>query len=96
MHFVLIARDGTDAGALQRRLAARNAHIENTERNTPHMVMGVATLDAGGGMDGSVMIVDFPDRAALDRWLAAEPYVTGDVWRDITVLPCRIGPSFLK
>ncbi len=41
-----------------------------------------ATLDeATGAMTGSAVVVEFPDRAALDAWLAADPYVTGDVWR---------------
>lgn len=94
MQFVLIAKDGTDADALQRRLAAREAHIKNTDDNIANMLIGAATLNEQGDMNGSVMVVDFPSREDLDAWLKAEPYVTGDVWRDITVLPCKVGPSF--
>jgi len=39
---------------------------------------------------GSVVIVDFESRAALDAWLALDPYVTGDVWRGIEVHPFRV------
>lgn len=61
-----------------------------------HMIMGVATLDDNGAMNGSVMVVDFPTREDFDAWLKSEPYVVQDVWREVTVLPCKIGPSFIK
>ncbi len=93
--FVIIAKDGRDSEALNRRMAARAAHIRNTDDNIAHFKMAAATLDASGQMNGSVMIADFPTRADLDAWLATEPYVTGHVWQTIEVLPCHIGPSFL-
>ncbi|MFM9890505.1 MAG: YciI family protein [Rickettsiales bacterium] len=96
MQFVLIARDGTDEGALARRMAARAGHIATIERLKPHMLMGAATLNDAGQMNGSVMVVEFPDRAGLDAWLATEPYLLGDVWREISIEPCAVGPSFLK
>jgi hypothetical protein len=96
MQFVLIAKDGMDIGALQRRLDARAAHSQNTDDNMPHMKMGAATLGEDGNMNGSVMVVEFESREALDAWLEKEPYVTQGVWKDIEILPCRIGPSFLK
>lgn len=94
MQFVIIARDGTDADTPQKRLATRDSHLRNIEDNMPHMIMGAATLGEDGGMNGSVMMVDFPTRADLDDWLNAEPYVTHKVWQDVTVLPCKIGPAF--
>jgi hypothetical protein len=96
MQFVIIARDGTDQDAQERRQKARPAHIQNIDQHIAHMIMGVATLDDHGAMNGSVMVVDFPTRQDLDAWLSAEPYVVQDVWEDITVLPCKIGPSFVK
>ncbi len=94
MQFVILARDGTDDAAPARRMAARAAHLANVDRLKPHMVMGVATLDEAGQMNGSVMVVEFPDRAALDAWLADEPYVTGNVWQELSIQPCAVGPSF--
>ena len=38
-------------------------------------------------MIGSVMILDFKNRRALDAYLAREPYVTESVWKKITVTP---------
>ncbi len=90
--FVVIAYDGTDAGALDRRMAVRPAHLENVKPmvDAGQLKAGGAILDDVGKMIGSVTICDFPDRAALDRWLATDPYVTGDVWQKIEVKPFRL------
>lgn len=40
-------------------------------------------------MVGSMVLADFPDRPALDDWVSNDPYVTGDVWRRIEVVPYR-------
>jgi uncharacterized protein len=88
--------DGTDDRALDRRLAARGAHVARRDEliEAGSVLYGVALLDERDRMIGSVMIVDFPDRAAVDAWLQTEPYVT--VWHEIDVEPCRVGPSFVR
>lgn len=90
--FVVIAYDGTDAGALDRRMAARPAHLANVAPmvEAGSLKAGGAILDDTGKMIGSVSIADFPDRAALDAWLAGDPYVTGGVWQKIEVMPFRL------
>ncbi len=92
MQFVVIAHDGTDAEAPGRRQSAREAHLEGARRlkDTGAIVTGGALLDEAGAMTGSVVIADFESRAALDAWLASDPYVTGDVWRRIEVHPFRV------
>ena len=47
-------------------------------------------LNEEGDMNGSVMIADFENRDALDQWLNSDPYVTGDVWKDIEIIPFRL------
>src|SRR5881398_700792 len=98
MQFIVIAHDGTDEEALQRRLAVREAHIAlgDSMVASGHQVYGVALLNDAGKMIGSVIICEFPSQGELDVWLAREPYVIGDVWRHIEIIPCRVGPSFLK
>ncbi|MCW3474149.1 YciI family protein [Limobrevibacterium gyesilva] len=90
--FVVIAYDGTDPDALARRMAVRPAHLENVKPMVAagQIIAGGALLDDAGGMIGSVSIVDFPDRAGLDHWLATDPYVTGKVWQKIEVKPFRL------
>ncbi|MCK5283949.1 MAG: hypothetical protein KAJ86_00020 [Alphaproteobacteria bacterium] len=96
-YFVIIARDGIDEGALDRRNAVRDAHMEkvNAGIDTGQNIMGAAMLDDNGNMCGSIMTVKFEDRAALDEYLKAEPYVIGNVWQDIEVIECKIPLKFL-
>ena len=97
-YFTVIARDADDEGALERRGVVRDAHIEqvNAGIETGQNIMGAAMLNDNGDMCGSVMTVQFENRAALDEWLKTEPYVTGNVWQDIEVIECKIPPKFLK
>lgn len=94
MQFLVIARDGEDSHALDRRLKVREAHLAGARKLAAEgrMIEGGAILDDDGKMVGSAVIVDFPDRAALDEWLRNDPYVTGDVWRKIDVTPFRVAP----
>ncbi|MGE5799428.1 MAG: YciI family protein, partial [Syntrophaceae bacterium] len=59
-------------------------------------VYGVAILNDREQMIGSALVVDFPTRADVEAWLKSEPYVVGDVWRKIEVLPARVPPMFVK
>jgi uncharacterized protein len=87
MTYVVIARDGTDAEAKERRLRTRPAHLDGiapyVERG--QVFVGGAILDETGAMVGSVLLVDFPSRADLDAWLRADAYVTEGVWQEIEV-----------
>ena len=38
-------------------------------------------------MKGSILIMEFDDRAGLDQYLATEPYITEHVWEKIKVDP---------
>ena len=95
MQFLVIAYDGTDDKALERRLAVREKHLEGWYRLVAdgHGISGGAILDEEGRMIGSSALLDVPDRAAFEDWLNNDPYVTGDVWRDITVHPFRVAPT---
>ncbi|MEV7443546.1 YciI family protein [Streptomyces sp. NPDC091204] len=94
---MLIGRDGTDEGALSRRLAVRDAHIALGDKLVAEgrMLFGTALLGEDGNMTGSMLVLDYPSRAELDQWLAVEPYATSGVWEEITITPVRVGPSFV-
>ena len=64
-------------------------------RRAGNVLCGVALLDERDRMVGSVMIVDFADREAVDGWLQTESYVIGGVWQAIDVEPCWVGRSFV-
>ena len=92
MQFLLTAYDGKDDGALDRRMSVREAHINgaNQLKEAGHLIAGGAILNETEQMIGSTMFVEFDSKAELDQWLASDPYVTGNVWQDISVLPIRL------
>ena len=98
MQYIVIAYDGDDVGALQRRLEARAAHLklarENYEKGILLSAAGI--LDDEGMMIGSMLLCDFPSRKELDQWLKIEPYVTSDVWKEINVNQAIIPPFLIK
>lgn len=95
MQFIILGYDGTDEGALDRRMAVREKHLslvaENREKGS--MIFGAAILNDEGKMAGSLLVYEFESRAALDEYLKIEPYVTGDVWRRVEVLPARVAAA---
>jgi uncharacterized protein YciI len=93
-HTVVIAMDGRDDGAEQRRLAVRGAHMERVAPMAADgtLALGGAILDAAGRMTGSIAVIARPDEASARAWLAEDPYVTGGVWQEITLHPTRFAP----
>ena len=89
MQFALICRDAP--GSLDRRLAARAEHLAGVHRlkSSGNILDGGAILDGDGQMTGSVVLCAFPDRAALEAWLASEPFVRDEVWGQVEVLNFR-------
>lgn len=77
-------------------MKAREAHIAKSDEAIPkgEQIIGAAILNAEGQMTGSAMIVEFETQEKLEEWLENEPYVIGNVWEDIKVIPCKVGPSF--
>ncbi|MEN6330824.1 MAG: YciI family protein [Smithella sp.] len=98
MQFLVIGYDGTDDKALGRRLMAREAHLAGVlkMKEEGKAIFGTAILDDRDNMVGSVMVMDFPSRTELDDWLKIEPYVKGDVWLRIEVLPTQVPPVFMQ
>lgn len=90
--FVIHAHDSSDAEALDRRMKARPTHLEGVERlkASGNYVLGGAMLDADGKMIGSTMVVRFETDADFQQYLAQEPYILDDVWREVKVYPFRI------
>jgi uncharacterized protein YciI len=91
MQFLVVARDGTDEEAVERRMRVRPTHLEAIAPlvEDGHVLVGGAILNEADEMIGSMLLVEFPDRAAVEAWLEADPYVTGGVWKEIDVSPFR-------
>jgi uncharacterized protein len=92
MQFLLIASDGTDSEALNRRLSVREEHLKRIGgmKKAGEFLFGGAILDNDGKMIGSMIVYDFPDRATLEESLKDEPYMTGDVWEKTEIRPFRL------
>jgi uncharacterized protein YciI len=90
--YVIIAHDGRDNEAVERRTAARPLHLDGARalKENGNYVTGGAILDDSGVMRGSVMIVQFEDEEAMKAWIANDPYVTKGVWKSIEVKPFRV------
>ncbi len=73
MLFVLMGFDRPGDGSEVRR-ANRLAHLRYVVENETIFRYGGALLDDDAKMVGSLMMVELPDRAALDRFLQEEPY----------------------
>lgn len=98
MQFVIIAYDGTDEEALNRRIAVRDSHIETSDKlvTSGNGLFGGAILNDDGKMIGTVKIVEFETQEEFDAYWATEPYVTGEVWKKFEVLPFKTGPSYRR
>jgi uncharacterized protein YciI len=88
---VVIARDGDDTEAKARRAAVRPTHLERIGSlvEAGNILVGGAILDDEGEMVGSVLLTDFETQEAFDDWIQNDPYVTGEVWKEIEVQPYR-------
>jgi len=92
MQFLLIALDGTDPEALERRMNVRPDHLEKIAvlKKKGNFLLGGAILDENEKMIGSMIVYEFPNRAALDESLKNEPYVTNEIWKKIEIRPYRL------
>ena len=92
MQFALVAQDFKDDGALERRLACREAHLERVRVLAAQggFISGGGVLDANGKMVGSSAHFSFADRAAFDAWLETEPYILQRVWEKIEISEVRL------
>ena len=83
MQFLVKAYDGE--GLLDKRMEVRPRHLEGMKALGKQVICAGGLLDEQGKMKGSALVMEFPDRAALDAYLKNEPYVVEGVWQKIEV-----------
>lgn len=90
--YVIIARDGNDADAVERRMEIRPEHLAGAKalKAKNQFIIGGAVLNEQGQMEGSVMIVQFETEEQFNDWYSNEPYITGGVWKSIEVKPFKV------
>jgi uncharacterized protein YciI len=95
MLYALVGQDVPDS--LERRLAARPAHLARLQALQDHgrlLLAGpfpaVDTNDPGpAGFTGSLVVADFESLAAAQAWADAAPYVAAGVYAGVTVKPFK-------
>ena len=86
MRFAITAIDKPDS--LAQRLSVREAHFAYLEK-TGAVLLGGPFLDEAGAMCGSLMIVEAKDFAALQEWLADEPYTQAALFASVDIRPWK-------
>lgn len=95
MQFVLTAYD-SEYGRNGGRDAARSAHMENVNGlEQSGMLRLGGPLVEGDEIIGSMMLLEADSRAAVDAYLATEPFNSQGVWEQITVQQCRVLDAYL-
>jgi len=68
------------------RKANRPEHLEFLKRYSDNIVYAGPTLSEDGEiLTGSVLIVDFPDRAAVEAFVAEDPYSKASLFESSSI-----------
>ena len=92
LQFLITAIDGAD-GTAKRQEVAEAHHEFQASVMDRYVARGPMFDDDGIEMIGSLFIVEFPDRAACDRFWAGEPLNYGGVFKGATIERWRYGKA---
>jgi uncharacterized protein YciI len=88
MLFVMTCLDKPNAGTL--RAETRPAHLDFIRARIGNVLLaGPILADDEKTPVGSMLIVDLPSRAELDRFAAEDPYAKAGLFQSVTVRPFR-------
>ncbi len=90
--YVVVAQDGRDEAALDRRMLVRPEHLAGAKalKENGNYVVGGAMLDDNEKMIGSVMILQFENDEKMQEWYDNEPYIKEGVWQFVEVKRFRV------
>ncbi|HUG61797.1 MAG TPA: YciI family protein [Methylomirabilota bacterium] len=88
MMFAVTCFDKPDHASV--RTANRPAHLEYLKANAASIrIAGPLLTDDGGGMVGSLLLVEAPDRAAAEAVLSDDPYAKAGLFASTDIRPWR-------
>ncbi|MCU1725744.1 YciI family protein [Pseudomonas sp. 7P_10.2_Bac1] len=95
MLYAIISTDIADS--LEKRLAARPAHLErlNALKDAGRLVLAgphpaIDSNDPGAaGFSGSLVVAEFDSLQAAKTWADADPYVAAGVYDNVTIKPFK-------
>lgn len=94
MPFLVIGKDYADG--YERRMEQRSAHLDYLRKLSSESKMYVAAglLSEDKKLNGSASFFTVDTKEEVEELLKSEPYVVGNVWETIEIIPCLI-PDFL-
>lgn len=95
MWYTIIAEDAPNS--LEKRLAARPAHLARLQalQDAGRLLLAgpfpaIDSVDPGpAGFTGSLIIAEFADLAQATAWANADPFISAEVYAQVTVKPFR-------
>nr|WP_321455233.1 YciI family protein [uncultured Cohaesibacter sp.] len=87
MHYIVTCKD--KEGALEIRKANREQHLAFARANAATLQVGGPLLNDAGEMVGSCLICEAEDKAALDAFLAQDPYAKAGLFESVTSQPWK-------
>lgn len=77
-------------GSAEIRAANRSDHLAHLGSLGDRVFCAGPTLtEDGSGMTGSVLIIEFEDKAAAERFCADDPYAKAGLFEQVTIRPWR-------
>ena len=88
MKFMIYCLDKPGAASL--RAANRAAHLDYLKNFAGQVVVaGPLLADDDAGMIGSLLLMEFPDRAAADSFAKGDPYRKAGLFETVAITPWR-------
>ena len=95
MFYAIVGQDAP--GSLDRRLAARPAHLDRLHalQQAGRLLLAgpfpaIDSNDPGAaGFSGSLIVAEFDSLADAQAWADADPYVAAGVYADVSVKPFK-------
>ncbi|MGE5320182.1 MAG: YciI family protein [Hyphomicrobiaceae bacterium] len=95
MFYAIVGQDKADS--LDRRLAARPAHVERLHalQQAGRLLLAgpfpaIDSNDPGtAGFSGSLIVAEFDSLSDAQTWAETDPYVAAGVYADVSVKPFR-------
>jgi len=88
MQYAIHCLDKPNSVAL--RMANREAHVAHLRQQGDHLVAaGPLLSDDGQTMIGSLIIVDFAEKASLDDFVSNDPYAKAGLFQSVSIKPWK-------
>jgi len=83
MLYLVICRDRPEAAGV--RAATRDAHLAYLKQ-TGVVTLAGPLMDDAGAMNGSLLAIEVPDRAAAEAFAAGDPYAAAGLFASVEIV----------